>query len=335
MAFNCEQFDKFSELTYQYVLFYFYEDSSMEMLDKRNGKVHLKRTPVSFSRSEFFLGATLNILGKTTKIIGYADEVTYQLCEDQNERTTIIVSDAGVAKLGKVVSVITEELGISIVNMQMAYVKQEMVEKYMLPDVLKGTSVIVLQCVSSKAMEKGVAVMQRCAGVIAASDHTEAKMWGDLCLDAAKKPLAVFGQGNSTVVIVKPHVIVDRVVGNVIQLLCDADLEITAASQFTISTSEMNTFMQPYRGVLPDIEGTVNGMVGTVWAIQFMSPRGLNVIEQVRGICGPYDPQIARHLYPKTIRARFGKSPTLNCVHCCDLPEDGPVYADFCYKRSG
>lgn len=48
-----------------------------------------------------------------------------------------------------------------------------------------------------------------------------------------------------------------------------------------------------------------------------------NAVESLRALCGPHDPEIARMLRPKTIRARFGKDKVRNAVHCTDLPEDG------------
>ena len=35
--------------------------------------------------------------------------------------------------------------------------------------------------------------------------------------------------------------------------------------------------------------------------------------------------EIARHLRPKTLRARFGIDKIKNAVHCTDLPDDGPL----------
>jgi nucleoside diphosphate kinase len=42
-------------------------------------------------------------------------------------------------------------------------------------------------------------------------------------------------------------------------------------------------------------------------------------------MCGPSDPEIARHIRPNTLRAAFGKDKVKNAVHCTDLPEDGPL----------
>lgn len=334
MAFNCEQYDKYSGVTNHYVLLFFYEDGTLEMIQRKNGKVYVKRHKTDIPRTAFFLGAEIPILGKMSKIISYADEVTTKLCEDQNERTTLIVSDFGMGKLGKTISVITVELGMTISNIQLAWINQETIQKYELPDVLQGTSVAVLQCVSEKCMEKGIEVMQRLPGVIAATDRYVAQLWGDLCSQMARQPLAVFNEKRSTVVILKPHVIEENLAGNIIQQICDQGLEITGFAQITMNTTVMDKLLQPYQGVLPDIEGTVQSMVGTIWAVQLMSPQGADVVQLVRELCGPYDTVIARKLRPESIRGKFGRTQVLNAVHCCDLPRDSPIYADTLFKPS-
>lgn len=38
---------------------------------------------------------------------------------------------------------------------------------------------------------------------------------------------------------------------------------------------------------------------------------------------GPIDPEVASHLRPDTLRAKYGVNRVENAVHCTDLPEDG------------
>ena len=47
-----------------------------------------------------------------------------------------------------------------------------------------------------------------------------------------------------------------------------------------------------------------------------------------------YLQEIARHLRPRTIRAKFGKDKIKNAVHCTDLPDDGMLEVCVCLSVS-
>ena len=48
-----------------------------------------------------------------------------------------------------------------------------------------------------------------------------------------------------------------------------------------------------------------------------------------RDFVGPYDPTIAQHLKPDTLRAKFGCDRVKNAVHCTDMPEDGRLECEY------
>ena len=50
-----------------------------------------------------------------------------------------------------------------------------------------------------------------------------------------------------------------------------------------------------------------------------MEVRQNNAVAALRELCGPNDPEMARSLRPKSIRALFGKDKAKNAVHCTDL----------------
>ena len=58
---------------------------------------------------------------------------------------------------------------------------------------------------------------------------------------------------------------------------------------------------------------------GTCIALEVKGPDAQNSLRQ---LCGPHDPEIARHLRPNTLRAMFGSDKIKNGVHCTDLAED-------------
>jgi nucleoside-diphosphate kinase len=54
-------------------------------------------------------------------------------------------------------------------------------------------------------------------------------------------------------------------------------------------------------------------------------------VERLRDSCGPYVPEIAKHLRPDSVRAQFGSDSTRNAVHCTDLSLDGPLECKFVF----
>ena len=44
------------------------------------------------------------------------------------------------------------------------------------------------------------------------------------------------------------------------------------------------------------------------------------------------DPEIAAHIRPGTLRARFGQTKVKNAVHCTDLPDDVQLEVEFFFK---
>ncbi len=52
-----------------------------------------------------------------------------------------------------------------------------------------------------------------------------------------------------------------------------------------------------------------------------------------RELVGPSDPELARAVRPKSLRAKFGLASTEeNAIHCTDLPEDAPLEVEYFFK---
>ena len=52
-------------------------------------------------------------------------------------------------------------------------------------------------------------------------------------------------------------------------------------------------------------------------------------MKALRDIVGPHDPEVAKHLRPKTIRALYGFDRVKNAVHWTDLDEDGILEVEY------
>ncbi len=58
---------------------------------------------------------------------------------------------------------------------------------------------------------------------------------------------------------------------------------------------------------------------------------GDDAVSVLRGVCGPYMPDVARTLAPESIRAQIGVDNVRNAVHCTDLPRDGPLESKYIF----
>jgi nucleoside-diphosphate kinase len=334
MAFRVQQQDPGAPQPRQLILRYYYEDGSVDLMEQPSGRFFLKRTHTDVPASSFSLGSTVMLFGKPTKILACADEVTRQLCEQQRESTTIVIAEEAFPSLGRYFSMMTEECRFTIIDAEMMWVRPEMVNSAELPEQLSNTRAVVVVCAREQAVERGFDFVERATGTCTAKDATQAAQWGRLAQIAKGKPLAVFNEPNSSVVVLKPALVSSGRAGSAMQQLLDAGLEPTALTTAAISSGAAHEFLAPYRGVLPNVEGTANSFVGTAWILQLVSlDDTVNVVDAVRAVCGPYDTVIAKKLYPKSIRARYGTSETNNAVHCCDLQGEGLLYAKFFFQR--
>lgn len=99
---------------------------------------------------------------------------------------------------------------------------------------------------------------------------------------------------------------------------------------FYLDRPSAEEFFEVYKGVLPEFVPMVEHMItGPCIA---MEVRQENVVKSLRELVGPHDPEIAKHLRPNTIRAKFGLDRVRNAVHCTDLPEDGVLECEYFFS---
>ena len=88
--------------------------------------------------------------------------------------------------------------------------------------------------------------------------------------------------------------------------------------------------MEVYKGVVPEYNQIVEELTnGPCIALEV---RQENVVSSQRELCGPHDPELARTVRPKSLRAVFGKDKGKNGVHCTDLPEDGTLEVEYFFN---
>jgi len=99
---------------------------------------------------------------------------------------------------------------------------------------------------------------------------------------------------------------------------------------FYLDKTTAEEFFEVYKGVLPEYSAIIEHVIcGPVIAMEI---RQENVVNSLRSLVGPHDPEIAKVLRPNTLRALFGKDRVKNAVHCTDLAEDGVLEVQYFFE---
>jgi nucleoside-diphosphate kinase len=144
---------------------------------------------------------------------------------------------------------------------------------------------------------------------------------------------------NCTLALIKPHAIQAGLAGSIIDSILSSGFDISALEQFTLDKSSAEEFMEVYKQVVPEYFNMVEQIVsGPVVAMEIRAPpqrlqdehgNSVSIVSAFRQVVGPSDPEVAKHIRPRSLRAQFGASKVKNAVHCTDLDEDGVLESQF------
>lgn len=136
-------------------------------------------------------------------------------------------------------------------------------------------------------------------------------------------------------IVIKPHVFKEGKVGDMIDMIFDRCnenmLRVCAMEVFTLNKDEVEEFFEVYKGVLPEyglmIEEMKNGCLMAI-----MVQGNGSVVQSVRQMCGPHDPQVAKAIRTQSLRSVFGHDKVKNGIHCTDLEDDGRLECEFFFS---
>ncbi|CAM9958158.1 unnamed protein product, partial [Phaeothamnion confervicola] len=155
-----------------------------------------------------------------------------------------------------------------------------------------------------------------------------------------------------TLCLVKPHVLRARRLGELLSAIRDGGFEVAAMRTAQLDKATAAAFLSKYKGILPaysqQVAATSDGLLA---ALQIRRPAGCadsavaaagGVVSAFREFSGPMDPEVARALRPRSLRARFSAASAAsaavavaaNAVHCTDLPQDAARECRFFFEIS-
>ena len=366
-AFLVEWFDTAASLARKYHLTFYPSDNSLSLFDIKAHRTFLKRTPYpSVSLSSLYVGAHVTVYSRTMKVVGYGDEATRGKVEGgstpaETGRTIALIKPAGVGRIGEFVRGVWEA-GLRIGRMRMVglgtrearefYGDNELTNR--VKDVSSGPCIaveVVGKQTNNQLPALLAAINDSSSGsaftATASSQRTAAEELQFLFANPALTSTATFT--NCSLLLLRPHCLTSGTAGHILaQLVQSTTLAISALQTFHLDRTTAEEFFEVYKGVVAEysawVEEASSGQCVAVEVVRRGKVSGeeekegvvgggvRSVVEELRELAGPYDPEIARHLRPQSWRALYGVNKVKNAVHVTDLKEDGPLESEFFFQ---
>lgn len=365
MSFVVEWYDPTAALVRKYLLHYYEFDATVEMYDVKNRRMFLRRSKVENVRvCDMFIGSTMNILGRQLTFTDYANDYSRKRLGYKKERTLGLIKPDGVQHMGKILDIIWQS-GLQITKLKSLKLDRAAVNQLFCEDRSKANFSDLTTTLSSRpvvAVEiRGENAIQRWLDLVGPEDPPHARdcepssiraRFGTNCIqnavhasttpENAERELDFCFPPNGspqpntacysdcTCCIIKPHAILDGVAGDIITKILECGFDISAIIMLSLERANAEEFYEVYKGVVQEYPMMVTELsTGPCIAMEI---RAQDAPKTFREFVGPSDPEVARRLRPRTLRALFGRTKAQNAVHCTDLPEDGLLEVEYFFK---
>lgn len=284
-------------------------DLEASMYDPKTKRSFLKRVPIPGLRLEDLRqGSFVNIHSRQLRVKDYSDARTQTALEAQFGSIFLLTAPEAFNAFGHILSsVVAHGLGIGRLRL-----------------LNRGGPVVAMEVIGNNAEERWSDLSDALGQMVSQVSTEDGQAYFQ---DAAST--AVFD--NCTLCVIRPHAVKAGCAGPIISAIIEAGFEISAAKMIHLNKDEATELLEVYKGVLPYIGDMVQGMTSAP-CIALEVRAGDGVVERFRELCGPHDVDMAKHLRPNSLRARFGLDNAQNGVHCTDLEQDGESEVRYMFQ---
>lgn len=349
-VFYVEWFDGQADVLRRYMLTYYPRDNSIEMYDPKNKRPFLKRSEYAeVSVDQMYIGSVMTVLARQLKVVDYADEHTRKTMENMKGRTLAIVKPDAYNRIGDIIDAVHRS-GLVIAKLKMVRIDMNQARDFcsLLPpeegttqaaEFLSSDVIIVMDLIGKNAVETWSAVVSQIQSQMA-TDSVRNSVHGSSSASAALGEINFFFGpdrvwpstalfNNCTLCVVRPHAFTAHA-GSIVSRILGEGFEISAMQLWHLDKAAAEEFVEIYKGVLPEYHDMVAQLCAGPALV--MEVRQEDAVNSFRKLVGPHDPEVAKHLRPKTLRAQYGVDRVRNAVHCTDLPEDGLLEVEYFFN---
>lgn len=332
-TFLTQWYDATAALTRVYQLVY-YTDSTIEIFDVKNRRTFLKRMKhPEIALRDLFVGNTVTIHARQLKVIEYGDSFTAGRFAESSETTVALLKPAALGELPLMLKTFAES-GLITAEVRMCEIPPSC--PGYTPQHAGFAVAVLLKAADAIQTVSQIAAASR--GAFTSTESTaEADQAATMLFGERKPPVTAPVCQDSTLLLVRPHALKAGLLGPILELVMGNGFVLRTLSTFTVSLPNAEEFLEVYKGVIPEYREYVDELTsGVCFAaeVTYAAAPGESV-QRLRELAGASDPEVARLLHKQSIRALYSQSKVKNCVHCTDLPEDGPLEVEYFFSILG
>ena len=298
-------------------------------------------------------------------MVAFADEYTRQYYEVVDSETTCaLIKPDAYERMGDIIEIVQSSLQLRITRLRMfklskaqavQFVSEHQADKDFddLTDFMSSDAIVVMVLCGRDAVKvwrDAVGPLNSAQAKIEAptsiralygtdairnavhgSESTERAAWEMgfffTALELVQSTTAILN--NCSLCIIKPHV-VHSAAGKIIAQILENGLEISAMELLDLSFPIVEEFMEAYRRVLPEFADICAQIASGQCLVMEIRQEG--VVEKLRALVGPLDPELGKKIRPQSMRAKYGIDRVRNAVHCTDLVEDGQLECEYFFS---
>ena len=346
--FIVEWFDPMPRLKRQYLLKYYVQQHSVEMVDIKSKKLFLKKSPCppEVRSSDFFIGNKILLYGRELDIVEFGDGTTRSELEYQKQNTLIILPPETYTSWGKIIDAIqtSTRTGMVIGNMKTAVLSKNIAENVctiLNESMMKSASLSSgVSCILLVQGEEGIGAMSSLAkslnsspetggSILTCSDSLQVAKLNDLLLQNRNVSNSST-LDNCTCCIIKPHAVKQNHFGKILDTIISQGYEVSAMASLNFDKVQAEEFLEVYKGVIPDYSDHVIQLcLGQSIALEL---RAEDAVPTFRQTAGPWDIEMAKTLRPGSLRALYGEDNIRSAIHCTDIPVDAVAECEYCFR---
>lgn len=317
-GFELDWFDPVSGILKKVYLQFFIEDNTIQLLsDNRTLLSRIWYKDIELS--DLFIGNTIQVFNKLMVVKAYANIATSKYmgsrechfilscCSDEGHLLGKIFNNAAKYKLnmGRVRSTST-----AIVHNNVNINRGDMILEFVGINADKEAFV-------DEINKLGINISQ-----LSINDVTEVM--------ASASPIRV--PEECTLCLIKPNAIKSKNAGKILEIISENGFYIGGLFSTHLTMEMAEEFFDVYKTIYPSYVNMINHVTSCPVLAVMIVGDNYDAVQRFRDLSGPLDPELAKVLKPKSLRALFGNDVAQNAVHCSDLTDDGDMECRYFFN---